>query len=439
MAMVAAIMGSPLCLAQEGQARPQADAMPPTPIAPIAPVPAPALPPGVPGSPPSATAPADKPAGPLISLLLPLNAADFAPAANAVQQGCDAALAAATPRGGSEVIRTDASPATVREAWNAAAGHGAAVVVGPLTRDAVTALAGSLLRSPASNGPGGQGGNGVNGGGKGGGPVTLALNTVDAVSGGGSGADLPPGFYTFGLPLEAEARAVADLAWNENARSMIVVQSRHPLGTRAGAAFAAAWRARGGHIARIETFQGGAELEAMRARFTRDHFSDASRERPDAVFLAADADEARLARPYLGNSLPVYATSQVNDGQRNGVANLDLGGVRFVDMPWLLQPDHPAVMVYPRPPESMGADLQRLYALGIDACRLATLFAAGPRPGSRIALDGVTGALSVRVDDGRRDLASHTVTREPLAASFVSSAGVAVDGQGGDTGAPRAR
>ena len=423
-----AVMGSPLCLAQQGQARPQADALP----TPIAPVPAP--------SPPSVSAPPAEapPPAPLISLLLPLNAADFAPAANAVQQGCDAALATAAPRGGSEVIRTDASPGTVREAWNAAAGHGAAVVVGPLTRDAVTALAGSLLRSPASNSPGGPGGNNGNGR-KAGAPVTLALNTVDAVSGDGPGAQLPPGFYTFGLPLEAEARAVADLAWSENARSMIVVQSRRPLGARAGAAFAAAWRARGGYIARIETFQGGADLEAMRARFTRDHFSDASRERPDAVFLAADADEARQARPYLGNSLPVYATSQVNDGQRNGVANLDLGGVRFVDMPWLLQPDHPAVMVYPRPPESLGADLQRLYALGIDACRLAALLAAGPRPGSRIALDGVTGALSVRVDDGRRDLASHTVTREPLAASFVNNAGVAVDGQGGDTGAPQAR
>ena len=66
------------------------------------------------------------------------------------------------------------------------------------------------------------------------------------------------------------------------------------------------------------------------------------------VFLAAEVDKARLLRPYISNMLPVYATSQVFAGNANNLVNYDLSEVRFVDMPWLLQPDHPAVMVYPR-------------------------------------------------------------------------------------------
>jgi outer membrane PBP1 activator LpoA protein len=359
-----------------------------------------------PSTPPAATpeAGAAAPAAPLISLVLPLNAPEFTPAAAAVQRGCAAALSIANPRPGAETVRTDASVGGVRDAWNAAAAHGAAVVVGPLTRDAVTALAASLLQSPPA--PGAPH------------PRTLALNGVEAV---GGSAPLPPAFYSFGLPLEAEARAVAGQAWSDNARSVVVVQSRSPLGMRTGAAFAAAWRARGGRV-RVESFQAGADLEPLRQRL------ESERGRPDAVFLATDAAEARQARPYLGVTLPVYATSQVNDGRR-GVGDLDLGGVHFVDMPWLLQPDHPAVMVYPRPAEAMNADLQRLYALGIDACRLAALMAV-PTPPDRLTLDGVTGVLSLRLDDARRD-AGQSVEREPLSASFVSGAGIAVDGAGG--------
>ena len=48
----------------------------------------------------------------------------------------------------------------------------------------------------------------------------------------------------------------------------------------------------------------------------------------------------------------------------------ELNRVRFVDMPWLLQADHPAVMIYPRAQFGDAIDFERLYALGIDAFRL---------------------------------------------------------------------
>ena len=95
--------------------------------------------------------------------------------------------------------------------------------------------------------------------------------------------------------------------------------------------------------------------------------------------------------------MPVFATSLVYAGADDPVGNFDLNGVRFVDMPWLLTPDHPAVMIYPRPALPVSADLERLYALGIDAYRLSLEIARLPAPGT-VHLDGVCGDLRLNED-----------------------------------------
>ena len=119
-------------------------------------------------------------------------------------------------------------------------------------------------------------------------------------------------------------------------------------------------------------------------------------------------------RPFLNNNIPVFATSQVNSGRSDPFANIDLNGMRFVEMPWLVQPDHPAVMVYPHP-AGITAELERLYALGIDAFRVAAALLEAPR---RLSLDGVTGRLT---------LIGNVVAREPVHAVFRNGVGVTLD------------
>ena len=114
----------------------------------------------------------------------------------------------------------------------------------------------------------------------------------------------------------------------------------------------------------------------------------------DLAFLALDVSRARLARPYLG-ALPIYATSQVFPGDAGPLAGFDLAGVRFLDMPWLLQPDHPAVMIYARPDFGESIEIGRFYALGIDAFRIAQMLIAGR---TDTELDGVTGRLTLGRD-----------------------------------------
>ena len=70
----------------------------------------------------------------------------------------------------------------------------------------------------------------------------------------------------------------------------------------------------------------------------------------------------------------------------------DLDGVLFVDIPWLVDPDAAAFAGLKRP-EFPNTTLDRLYALGIDAFRVAQALANGPP--DRLEFDGATGRLSL--------------------------------------------
>lgn len=294
----------------------------------------------------------DKDAVQHIALLLPLNSRDYGAAADAVQQGF---LAAASHQRQVLPIRiySDFDENTgVVTVYRQALAAGARVVVGPLTRSGVSTLAAEQFI-----------------------PVpTLALNVVEEKA--------APQLYSFGMGAEAEARQVAQLAKQQGLREAIVITTRAPFTKRLQSAFEEEWHASGGGILREIEFNG-----------VYGEFADITEIPGAAIFLAADARTARLIRPYLPNRLPIYATSQIFTGNENTLTNYDLNGIRFVDMPWLLQPDHPAVMTYPRATPPLPIDRERLYALGIDAYRLAQLLLS-----KKIALplDGVTGDIHLR-------------------------------------------
>jgi outer membrane PBP1 activator LpoA protein len=67
-----------------------------------------------------------------------------------------------------------------------------------------------------------------------------------------------------------------------------------------------------------------------------------------------------------------------------------------VEIPWLADPEDPALSRLPRAP--MGDPvLDRLYALGLDAFVIAELLAS-PAPPARIEVDGATGHLTLAAD-----------------------------------------
>ena len=312
----------------------------PAPVAPEEAIPAPQVPPTV--------APF-----PHIALLLPLHSPIFGSAADVVQQGF---MAAINPKRLILPVRVYSDfdeNNSVAAAYRQAIANGAQAVVGPLTRNGVAALAAEHdIPVP-----------------------TLALNIVEG--------QYAPKLYFFGLAVEAEARQIAQLAKQQNLHQAIIITTHTAVSQRLQSAFEEGWAGQDRGILREIEYNDDPTV-----------FADIANINDTMVFLAVDAAKARLIRPYLPNKLPIYATSQIFVGNDNTLTNYDLNGIHFVDMPWLLQPDHPAVMVYPHVKPPLSAQNERLYALGIDAFRLIQLILAD-KINSALPLDGVTGQIQL--------------------------------------------
>jgi len=292
--------------------------------------------------------------GPHVALILPLDSAAFGRHADAVRQGfAAAARVAGRSAPPVRVYSVNEDTLDVLTTYERAVESGAQLVVGPLTRNGVAALAASSLVTVP----------------------TLALNSLEP------GSPHPARLYLFGLSVELEARQVARVAFADGRRNAFVVAEDTVLGKRMRDAFVAEFARQGGITVAEYAFSADtASLTRLRQA--------AALGVADMVFLALDFARARVVRPYCGNSLALYATSQINGGG-GALAAHDLDAVHFVDMPWLLQPDHTAVMVYPHP-EFESNEFARMYALGIDAFRIGLEILRQNRDPE---LDGVTGKI----------------------------------------------
>jgi outer membrane PBP1 activator LpoA protein len=322
------------------------------------------------------------PNAPHIALILPTQAhGSLASAAAAVQAG---ALAAEATQGSDttpklRLYATGEQDDEVLTAYSQAHDAGAIGVIGPLTRGAINKLAATgKLDIPV-----------------------LALNTL------GDQKSIP-NLFALGLSVEAEARQVARLMKEDKRRKPLIVESDGQLARRMRDAFVDEWKQQSGE--QPELLTAGSDKDSLAKLKTY-----AGQLKTDAIFLAADGKKARLIRSVLGADHPMYATSQAWSGKfgKSIGDNLGLDGVIIVDMPWLLDPWSPNVAQYARSEKPLSADLERLYALGVDAYRLSLQLLVSS-PDASVELDGVSGAL--RLSPSRqfsRDLITGVVGGQP--------------------------
>ncbi|MBK9117764.1 MAG: penicillin-binding protein activator [Betaproteobacteria bacterium] len=319
----------------------------------------------VPGAPPAVAAAPGPPPAPIdIALVLPLEAPAYSRAADAVRAG----FLAAAQTAGSRAPRTKVfahGEDGVLPAIEAAQAAGAKVIVGPLTRDDVRVVASMALELP----------------------YTIVLNQLD------DGAAAPPRLYTFALAIDSDARLIARRVRTEAPAAagtapaappnVVVVSADTPLMKRFAGAFASEW-----------TMAGGAVPDAYRFEPTPGTMTSMRRELnrrpPAAVLLALDGAGATYAKPYLG-TLPAYASGLVFERETLGTER-DLDGLMLVEIPWIVDPGAPQFAALPRR-DYASAALTRLYALGLDAFRVAQAFTEGPP--ERFALDGATGRVTL--------------------------------------------
>jgi outer membrane PBP1 activator LpoA protein len=301
-----------------------------------------------------------------IALLLPESGPLMA-VAQPVRDGFFAAyFADDTPqRAPVTVYDTGSTPADAVVAYRRAVADGADRIVGPLARDAVSAVfaQGSL-------------------------PVpVLALNQPDGAQ------TPPPGSAAFGLNPDAEAAQAAERMLQQGITHAIVITATEDWAERAALAFRAQFESRNGQVlgeARVEN--GEVNYSAMiQQTMASVPSSGAAPSLPGAVsaadaapaapvdtgiFISMRPQQARLLMPQLKlagyANVPVFATSHIFAGSYNPGLDRDLDGVQFCDAPWLFDatlglPRHEDIV---RVLDSARGAGGRLFAMGMDAYRL---------------------------------------------------------------------
>ena len=311
-----------------------------------------------------------------IALLLPLSGRAEAAGA-AVRDGFLAAYyedgSASRPR-----LRIyDVAARDTPSSYLQAIADGSDFVVGPLTREEVASLA-TLADGRAT---------------------TLALNFL------ADGVVVPDRFYQYALSPEDEARLAARRIVAEGRTSGVTLVPESDWGHRVQSAFAEEFAAAGGQLVdQADYLPATVDFNDLLRRLLQTTGQRGSTPRVDAqfIFVAAQPVHGRLIRTQLrfnyASALPMYATSDVYDAAGQG--NIDLDGVIFPDMPWVLEPYGPpaaaresAERVWP----GRSGQLGRLHAFGYDAFRMIGELRR-LRSGGSTPLPGLTGRLAI---DGR--------------------------------------
>jgi outer membrane PBP1 activator LpoA protein len=266
-----------------------------------------------------------------IALLLPLSSSNR-PAAIAIRDGFLAAHLASGTERESTVRIYDTAQLGADEAYLRAQLEGADFIVGPLLRPNVDAIVNRSGFVP-----------------------TLALNYAQVDT------PLSTGFYQFALSYEDEARAVAQRAIANGARTAVALVASNSWGYQLRDSFREEFEALGGQLLDFSGFD--PERQDFSANITSLLHIDRSNQRRrrlaanlgeavefeprrrrdvDMIFLAADARAGRLLTPqlrfYSAGDIPTYATRDIYE-PGDSTSNADLNGVLFPDAPILLAPD----------------------------------------------------------------------------------------------------
>lgn len=335
-----------------------------------------------------------------VALLLPFNAATQASAAQAVEAGVLAAHAYDGLHLTVHNMATTDTPGAILHAYHAASRQ-YDVVIGPLSRKAVDIIAAQGdVRKP-----------------------TIAL--ADPYSVRQSAAR--NGLLMIGMPVEDEARQIA--YWMDETHTggtALVVYGNVTWQQRAAHAWLAEAKKLGMRVTGVQLPLSGRVLEqqalaALHKKIAADM--------PGQLFCALNVTQTQQLRRVFGADIPIFGTSHLNPfivDRNYGQTYPELDGVRLPDIPWQLAGSQPVNAHYRHPEGYFGArptvDQRRLYALGIDAYRIAQEFVQGRRA---FELDGVTGKLTVAFGTGGVTY----FQRQYLRAEFRHGNVVQIDGQ----------
>ncbi|WP_409303176.1 penicillin-binding protein activator [Pseudomonas sp. KCJK8993] len=276
---------------------------------------------------------------------------------------------------------------TLDEFYRKAQADGVQLVVGPLEKPLVKQLAASPQL-----------------------PITtLALNYSE-------GEQAPAQLFQFGLAAEDEAREASRRARADGLHRAAALVPKSEWGDRVFKAFRQDWENNGGSVLAIERIDQPVALAQQIANLFQLRQSEARakslqstvgsqvaaqpsrRQDIEFIFLASTPQQAQQIKPTLNfqyaGDVPVYAISNVFSASGDQNQYNDMNGIMFCETPWLLDVNGTMRRQVTAQWPQAGGSLGRLYAMGVDAYRLA------PRLGQLKALpdtriDGESGSLGM--------------------------------------------
>jgi len=260
----------------------------------------------------------------------------------------------------------DTNGAEITSLYQQAIAAGAEIVIGPLRKENLAALAAQpVLTAPI-----------------------IGLNYLNE----GDQALAPPhnNLLQFGLSVDDETRQIAQRAWLEGHRSALLITPDTKWAATAREAFNKYWTALGGRLITSTPYslkqtdfssivrpallldQSKQRLQKLRRTLGKSiDMTEQRRQDIDMIVIIAYPDQGRQIKPtldfYYAADLPTYATSHIYTGTENPGRNRDLEGVRFSAMPWTI----PGIVSDKlKPTATLKSTYRNLFALGVDAYQL---------------------------------------------------------------------
>ena len=305
-----------------------------------------------------------------IALLLPMTS-PFSKAASAFNDGFMRLYNGDHPSSQPLVSLYDFGDDTnsIGDVYQAAVAAGAELVVGPLGRDAVAGL------------------------------ISQSTLSVPTLLLGSSNAEHTPNTYFIDLSRRSEALSLVTHARARGLENALVLYTLTKANKAAADTAVQAWQDQGGQITdtvivdstrsdfseMISRMLGLSQIEAQ-TNALQNTLGDTLpltvvpriRRDLDVILLFADQKTARLLKPQIdfhhAGKLPIYSQNAVFTGTPDSVNDLDLEGVIFSDMPWVVRRTgrfERSDKILTDAKHYQGSGVDRLYALGMDAYRLA--------------------------------------------------------------------
>lgn len=227
--------------------------------------------------------------------------------------------------------------------------------------------------------------------------------------------------YQYALGNEDEARDAAVRAYRDGRRSILALVPDNEQGNLAASTFINQFNSLGGQVLSTtyyNTSEGNVTnaiagmlrinqgaIRSLQKKVKTAHLRGAirrmTRKDADGIFLFSNASDAFQIGPsilyFYADNIPLYATSKIYRGSPNANKDIDLNGMMFGDLPWVLSPSSNK-QALAASASGVQTRLGRLYAFGIDALNLTPeLYNLATQPESSVL--GETGKLSVSADN----------------------------------------